>query len=393
MSFVYGDRVKETSITSGTGTLTLDGPTAGFVPFATGVGLTNECFYGIVDPLNNTWEMGRGTLTSATTFSRDTVLRSTNSDLLVPFTADPKFVYTTSPGAFFNGALDATKHGLVDHTVGLLSLLDSSDHQAIDHTAGLLNLMNVGAHDTTDHKLSPFDILDATTHEGVVHTIAPFNLLNETTHGLINHLIGPLFLLNVATHNTSSHAIVPDRDPPAVSDAERTSGTELGLRSFSPADIKTMAVEFGIGSGGASLQVAMYPPTHFSWSATGTGISTGTFAGGIGFTPTVAFAFGSFHHGGASAVPSSWSTLTQGIATSSSAFSYGQLCESSSDGNQDVTTYATGSIAGFGSPAGGPFKTSWDIATINVGWNSPSGQITLTPSIPITGNISLIVLG
>ena len=49
MAFIFGDRVKETSLTVGTGDMILGGPTAGFVSFGTGVGMGNECFYGILD--------------------------------------------------------------------------------------------------------------------------------------------------------------------------------------------------------------------------------------------------------------------------------------------------------------------------------------------------------
>ena len=62
MAFIYGDRVKETSLSVGIGAMTLGGATAGFQTFASGVGLANETFYGfspeilsLAPPTPTTW--------------------------------------------------------------------------------------------------------------------------------------------------------------------------------------------------------------------------------------------------------------------------------------------------------------------------------------------------
>lgn len=97
MAFVVADRVKETTTTGGTGTVTLAGAVAGFQSFAA-VGNGNSTYYTIVDSTNNTWEVGVGTYTSSgTTLSRDTVLASSNSGSLVPFAAVEKDVFVTYP--------------------------------------------------------------------------------------------------------------------------------------------------------------------------------------------------------------------------------------------------------------------------------------------------------
>ena len=79
MSFVVRDRVKETSTTTGTGTLTLAGSVSGFRSFAD-IGNANTCPYVILEASESAptqWEVGIGTYTSAgTTLSRDTVLRT-----------------------------------------------------------------------------------------------------------------------------------------------------------------------------------------------------------------------------------------------------------------------------------------------------------------------------
>jgi hypothetical protein len=97
MALVLKDRVKETSTTAGTGTLTLAGAVAGFQSFAA-VGDGNSTYYAIADNATGAWEVGIGTYTSSgTTLSRTTVLSSSNGGSLVSFTSNPKDVFVTYP--------------------------------------------------------------------------------------------------------------------------------------------------------------------------------------------------------------------------------------------------------------------------------------------------------
>ena len=99
MALVLKDRVKETSTTAGTGTLTLAGAVAGFQAFSA-VGNGNTTYYAIVDAATGDWEVGLGTYTSSgTTLSRDTVLSSSNGGSLVTFAANAKDVFVTYPSA------------------------------------------------------------------------------------------------------------------------------------------------------------------------------------------------------------------------------------------------------------------------------------------------------
>ena len=76
MALVLNDRVKETSTTTGTGTLDLDGAATGFQTFVAGIGTTNTTYYCIQLEGGSEWEVGIGTVTDASTdtLSRDTVL-------------------------------------------------------------------------------------------------------------------------------------------------------------------------------------------------------------------------------------------------------------------------------------------------------------------------------
>ena len=96
MPLVVKDRVRETSITSGTGTLTLAGTSSSFQTFSTAIGNGNTTYYAISDVLANTWEVGIGTV-GAGTLSRDTVLASSNANALVTFSSNSKDVFCTYP--------------------------------------------------------------------------------------------------------------------------------------------------------------------------------------------------------------------------------------------------------------------------------------------------------
>jgi hypothetical protein len=392
MAFVYGDRVKETSLSVGTGVMTLGGATAGFRTFADGVGVGNDTFYGIVNTVDNTWEMGRGTV-GVGSLQRNIVISSSNANSLVNFGVGDKLIYTTVPSDFFEGALDVTSHSGVDHTSAPLNLLDANAHaNLVDHTAAPLNLITQAFHESIDHTAGPYNLLNATTHAGVDHTL--LGLLDTTAHNALPHTGAPLFLLDTSAHAVVGHDSINNNWRttflPQVTVPERTAGTELNLRSFSPADIAAMAGIFGGGGGGGGLNTAVIGPSTFVWNATSDQKSSGV----LPFTPVIAFAFAAFHHSGATLATGSATSMSWGVANSISSFSVGQLVEAAGDGNDMTTTLATGSIAGVSGVGNNPnnYKTAWDLATINVTWG-PGDEIKLTPSTNLTGSLVLIVLG
>tara|TARA_E500000318_G_C3398676_1_gene148927 strand:+ start:49 stop:498 length:450 start_codon:yes stop_codon:yes gene_type:complete len=111
MALVLNDRVKETTTTTGTGTVNLAGAEEGFESFVAGIGDGNETFYSIF--AGSEFEVGRGTVTDATpdTLSRTTVFSSSNSDNLVNFSAGDKTVICTYPASKAPSAsMDATAY-------------------------------------------------------------------------------------------------------------------------------------------------------------------------------------------------------------------------------------------------------------------------------------------
>ena len=79
MALVVKDRVQETSTTSGTGTLTLNGAVPGFQTFSSAIGNTNTTFYTIYDNVAQVWEVGIGTV-GAGTLARTTVLSNSSGN-------------------------------------------------------------------------------------------------------------------------------------------------------------------------------------------------------------------------------------------------------------------------------------------------------------------------
>jgi len=99
MSIILADRVKETTSTTGTGSLTLAGAETNFQSFSSGLTSGDQTYYTIVDSTNTAWETGIGTFTSPSTLSRDTILASSNSGSAVNLGAGTKEVFITIPAA------------------------------------------------------------------------------------------------------------------------------------------------------------------------------------------------------------------------------------------------------------------------------------------------------
>jgi hypothetical protein len=97
MAFVLKDRVKETTTTIGTGTITLGGAVTGFQSFAA-IGNGNDTYYCIAAQTGTEWEVGVGTYTSSgTTLSRNVVISSSAGTAKVNFSAGTKAVFVTFP--------------------------------------------------------------------------------------------------------------------------------------------------------------------------------------------------------------------------------------------------------------------------------------------------------
>ena len=128
-AFVINDRVKQTTTTTGTGTIDLTGTETGFETFVAGIGDGVQTYYAIVHDGTSDFEVGTGTVTDAgtDTLSRQDVISSSNSDALVNFGAGSKTVFCTLPAKkTISPVMDATPY-VVTHasTLSLNQTVDS----------------------------------------------------------------------------------------------------------------------------------------------------------------------------------------------------------------------------------------------------------------------------
>jgi len=100
MAFVIADRVQETTTTSGTGAIALNGTSPGYQTFVSGVGSGNNTYYSVYDRTSGIWEVGYGVVTagSPNTISRVTVIaNSSGTTTPVNLVGNSATVFCTYP--------------------------------------------------------------------------------------------------------------------------------------------------------------------------------------------------------------------------------------------------------------------------------------------------------
>ncbi len=96
------DRIKQTSTTTGTGTLSLSGIIPmGALSFVSGIGSGNTCYFCVAHQVADEWEVRLGMVTSASpdTLSRGTLLASSTGSA-ISFSAGTKDVFVVSPAKY-----------------------------------------------------------------------------------------------------------------------------------------------------------------------------------------------------------------------------------------------------------------------------------------------------
>jgi hypothetical protein len=96
MAHVTADRVRDTATTTGTGAFTVSGtaPT-GYRTFSAVCSTSDTFWYCIAHQAADEWEVGLGTYSGTNTVTRTTVLKSSNSNSAVSFSAGTKDVFIT----------------------------------------------------------------------------------------------------------------------------------------------------------------------------------------------------------------------------------------------------------------------------------------------------------
>ena len=180
MALKIADRVRETTTTTGTGTINLGGAVTNFETFAANLSNSATTYYAIVDNTNGDFEVGLGTFAtgSPNTLARTTPISSSNSNSAVNFGAGTKDVFITTPAskmAFLNasgslissggtslmevandttpqlgGDLDVNSNGIVSTSNGNIALTPNGTGVVridgnVDIQSGTIDLKNSGS--------------------------------------------------------------------------------------------------------------------------------------------------------------------------------------------------------------------------------------------------------
>jgi hypothetical protein len=346
MSLVLADRVRETTLTTGTGTITLDGAVQGFQSFSV-IGNNNTTYYTI--NRGSEWEVGIGTYYGGT-LSRDTVYASSNGGSKVNFSAGSKDVFVTYP---------ASKS--VNE--------DANNRVLIPYTSGTTNVGSLNVGDATAH-----------TDSGVIAGFTASEPLYLYTS-----------LQNTSTANTSYASY-------AVNDGGHTAYGELGINnanySYSAAGYPnngfSLPLASFVESFGGPLVLGSWDNQKISMIINGAVSTTDAMTintnGSVAFNGQVGTA-GQVLQSNATSAPT-WVTPSSGTVTSVTATSP----VASTGGTTPVISMpaATTSVSGYLT------STDWTIfngkgsgTVTSVGGTGTVNGITLTGTVTSSGNLTL----
>ena len=96
MAFKLADRVKESTVTTGTGNIALGGAITNFETFSANLSNSDTTYYAIVDNTNGAFEVGLGTYNSSGNTLSRSVIASSNSNSAVNLGVGTKEVFITA---------------------------------------------------------------------------------------------------------------------------------------------------------------------------------------------------------------------------------------------------------------------------------------------------------
>ena len=352
MALVVKDRVRETSITTGTGTLTLAGAVTGFQTFSSAIGNTNTTYYTIVN--GSEWEVGIGTV-GAGTLARTTVVASSNAGSAVNFSAGTKDVFCSYPAdkAIYTGGSYSNPSWITSISGSIVSGNISGNAANITGTyAGTITSSQV----TTGLGYTPASnattiTINGTTYDlsanrtwsvGTVTSVAALTLGTTGTDLSSTVATGtstPVITLNVPTASATNRGALSAADwttfnnkQPAgtyvtsisVASSNGFTGTSSG--GATPALTLTTSIT-GVLKGNGTAISAAAAGTDYQAAITATGVLKGAGAGSISaatagtdfVTPSTATNFTAQQYFGTATLTDgatiSWAANTQQVAT------------------------------------------------------------------------------
>jgi hypothetical protein len=305
MALVLADRVRETTTTTGTGSVTLAGAYTGFQTFSAAIGNANDTYYTIANIATGEWEVGIGTYTSSgNILSRDTVLSSSNAGSLVVFSAGTKDVFVTQPAeraVYVNAANTQVSVPQLAATSitnsGTTTLSGNQIISVTDNTNAALLITQLGTgnallvEDSANPDSSPF-VIDATGTTIIGNTAPVSNLGLLQIHGTSSFVLGSATYQNNA--NANVFQLAKSRGTSAATYDIVQNNDELGSVRFVGADGTAFIRAAQITSAVDGTPGTNDMPGRLVFSTTADGASTPTErmrinnAGnvGIGLTPT-----------------------------------------------------------------------------------------------------------
>ena len=192
MVLVVKDRIKDTSTTTGTGTITLaNSPPNGFQAFST-LGNNSTTYYGIQDA-NNAFEIGLGTY-NANTLTRTTVLASSNSGNLVSLTS-PSSVWVDYPASkayLSDEGIDKSFTATASITAGKPVILNSAG--TVTQVSGNLdnNYLGVASTSASSNETVNINMIGSINNDQTSLTVGEYYYTSSS--GVISTTLSPNFI-------------------------------------------------------------------------------------------------------------------------------------------------------------------------------------------------------
>jgi hypothetical protein len=121
MALILKDRVKESTVTTGTSSFALDGAVTGYQDFSSAIGDGNTTYYAVYLDNSTEWEVGIGTYSSSgNTLARTTILASSNAGSIVTFSAGTKQIWCDYPAGkavYEDGSGNVTDYAISGGTI------------------------------------------------------------------------------------------------------------------------------------------------------------------------------------------------------------------------------------------------------------------------------------
>ena len=277
MALVVADRVQETTITTGTGTVTLAGASAGYQSFAT-IGNGNTTYYTLTS--GNNWEVGIGTYTSSgTTLARTTVLASSAGGTTKITLSGTSNVFVTYPAeiATMLGNPTATNGGIVYGTGTAINV------SAVGTVSGYQFLQSAGAASPTWVQINSFkDVATAPTSPTPIEGDRFFDNTTGIDYTYITDVDGSQWVETSAT-GAASNVYTKTTFAATAGQTTFTLNYNVGYVDVYLNGVKLTTSDYTASSGttvvlavAAALNDIVETIAWTTWSATNTAIGAGT---------------------------------------------------------------------------------------------------------------------